>query len=162
MDEETDDDFEEGPEEGPAIDWDKYVPKETEEHYKARFPAIHNIMVRRKTGQGHEDEHFKTYVTLQGRKHGWRKPRVWVSFSGDTLPEEVASLEWPTGKEGATKATVFDWEENQHDLKFKWPLGRLMRFQVTEKTLVRGDRRIWREVIQKGDVVVGDEKGEGD
>ena len=167
VDEEMDEEFEEDTEEGEQ-DWKKNVPIETEENYKARFPAIHDITVKRKTGpQGKgeavEEKFFKTYVTLQGRKQGWRKPRVWVSFDGDMLPEEVASMEWPTGKEGATKATILDWDETQHDLKFRWPLGKFMEFQVTEKTLVKGDRKIWREVIQKGEGGLTDgDKGEGE
>ena len=152
MDEEVDEEFEE----------------ETEENYKARFPAIHDIEVKRKSdkGDGFEVDFFKAYVFLQGRKQGWRKPRVWVSFSGDRLPEEVASMQWPTGKEGATNVTLFDWEEGKHDVSFRWPMpppGDMMKYQVVEKTLVKGSRRIWREVIQKGEgeLIHGD-KGKGE
>ena len=164
-DEETDDeDFEEETEEEAQKDWNKDVPVETVKNYKNRFPRIHDITVKCKTGQKDKedvfDEFFKAYVTLQGRKQNGRKPRVWVSFSEDMIPQEVAEMEWPTGKEGATKTTLCDWEENQHDLRVKWPVGKLMEFQVMEKVLVKGNRKIWREVVQKGGVIVDDEKGE--
>ena len=139
---------------------------ETVKKYKARFPAIHDITVRRKTGQKgketvFEENSFKTCVTLQGRKKDGRKPRVWVSFSEDKIPAEVASMQWPTGREGATKATLFDYEEVQHDMRCEWPMGDLMEFQVTEKTLVKGDRKIWREVIREGGLIYDDsEEGE--
>ena len=156
-------------EEETGNDWKKEVPEETEEEYKARFPAIHDIIVKQKTGKGDvvKKNFFKAYLTLQGRKQHGRKPRVWVSLSDseDRIPADVAELEWPTGKEGVTKATIFDWEENSHDLRFLKPMSKGMEFQVVEKTLLKGDRRIWREVVQKGEdgLIDGDkEKGEDD
>ena len=124
---------------------------ETEEDYKARFPAIHEIEVKKKgqKGKGDDWEMVKAFVTLQGRKQGGYQPRVWVSFSEVEPMEEVVALEWPTGKEGATKGELFDQVELKHDVKFDWPLGEFMKYQVVEKTLKKGDRRIWREVIQK-------------
>ena len=151
--EETDEEATEETEEEAEPDWDKDLPKETEDGYKARFPAIHDIIVKRKTSKGDvvQEDFLKAYLTLQGRKQHGRKPRVWVSISEEKIPADVAELEWPTGKEGVTKATIFDWDESGHDLKFKWRLGKFMEFQVLEKTLVKGNRRIWREVVQKGD-----------
>ncbi|KAM0799396.1 hypothetical protein BDR22DRAFT_855214 [Usnea florida] len=159
VDEEVDEDVDE--------EMDENFEEETEENYKARFPAIHDVTVTRKTdkGDGFEADFLKAYVFLEGRKQGWRKPRVWVSFSGDKLPEEVASMQWPTGKEGATKVTLDDWEEGKHDLRFRWPMPPEggMEFQVVEKTLVKGNRRIWREVIQKGEgELVDGGKGKGE
>ena len=164
-DEETHEEVAENLEEEAQQDWDKAVPVETDDEYKARFPAIHDIVVKRITGEkGKEDVEkslTKAYLTLHNRKHNGRKPRVWVSISEEKIPADIAGLEWPAGKQGVTKATILDWEESGHDLKFKWPLGKFMEYQVVEKTLVKGNRRIWREVVQKrkGDVADGD-KGE--
>ena len=167
-------DEEEDGEEFEEEDEEPYVrvPKEeTPEEYNARFPAIHEIRVKRKSRTSKEDDlgddcewdSFKTFVTLQGRKQGNRQPRVWVSFSqGKAMDEivEVGTMQWPTGKEGATNATLYDREEVQHDIEFTRPLGKYMKFQVVEKTLEKGDRRIWREVVQKR--AVDEDKGEGE
>ena len=149
----------------------RVIKEETAEEYNARFPAIHDIRVKRKSRTSTEDDlgdecewdHFKTFVTLQGRKQGDRQPRVWVSFSeGKAMDEivEVGTMQWPTGKEGATNAELYDDEEIQHDIEFTRPLGKYMKFQVVEKTLAKGDRRIWREVVQKR--TVDEDKGEGE
>ena len=149
----------------------RVLKEETAEEYNARFPAIHDIRVKRKCRTSKEDDlgddgewdNFKTFVTLQGRKQGNRQPRVWVSFSkGKAMDEivEVGTMQWPTGKEGASNAELDDREEIQHDIEVMRPLGKYMKFQVVEKTLAKGDRRIWREVVQKR--TVDEDKGEGE